>query len=194
MAEDAGAPEQSLASRIYGREGPISGGPSDPRVRNIIESGRAQPSSLLSARPGQQQPGQRPAQQPSAAPGPTPAPSFDAGKLADAGDLDPGMLGQFADTAKELGLNQAGGQRLLDMHKEAVAARDQQFHQEITNWEQDTKQQFGPHLANVVEEVRGAIGEDADAQRFVQLLDWSGLGSNASVLRVLHRLARGGRY
>jgi hypothetical protein len=45
MSEDRGngAATPSIAERMYGPDGPINGGPSDPRTRTIIEAGVARP-------------------------------------------------------------------------------------------------------------------------------------------------------
>ena len=80
----------------------------------------------------------------------------------------------------------------MALHNKAIQARDQQFHTEVKNWEVETRQQYGDQLAGVVGEIQRAIGTDSDAQRFVQLMEYYGLGNNISVLRVLHRLATSG--
>ena len=44
MSEERAAPP-SAAEAMYGPDGPIGGGPSDPRTREIIESGIAKPAN-----------------------------------------------------------------------------------------------------------------------------------------------------
>jgi hypothetical protein len=45
----------------------------------------------------------------------------------------------------------------------------------------------------MVDDIKAAVGNDAAAQRFYSMLEWSGLAVEPAVLRVLHRLSTGGR-
>ena len=51
-----GGERPSFAESLYGRDGPISGGPSDARTRAVIEAGQAKPSDSIfgagEAKPG----------------------------------------------------------------------------------------------------------------------------------------------
>jgi hypothetical protein len=45
----------------------------------------------------------------------------------------------------------------------------------------------------MVDDIKAAVGSDADASEFYRLLEWSGMAYSPQVLRVLHRLSNGGR-
>ena len=84
-------------------------------ARALIQSGIA--------RPGEERPvfGDQPRSSPSPSTPPTRqgAAAFDASQYrpADGVELDKGMLGEFGTTAKELGISQAQGEKLLQMLK-----------------------------------------------------------------------------
>lgn len=201
----------SFADAMYGPSGPISGGPDDPRTRAVIEAGIAKPSgaSILGNRPNPA-PGEgrqpaapaKPAASESTAPakpsaaealyGPV---TFDPSKFTppEGARLDNELMAEFAGAAKELKLGQEGGSKLLELHTKAVAKQHEQLQHTWSSWMETTKRDFGERLPQVVNDIKGAVGDDPDAKRFYELMEWSGLGSEPAVIRVLHRLATGGR-
>lgn len=177
----------SPAQAMYGPNGPISG--PDPEAAFSITSGIAKPAAET---PGNalftgNQP--RPPTSPS---GPTPAAPFNPERYAapEGGHLDSALMGEFSTGARKRGIDQQGGEWLLDMHHKAIAARDARHEQARADWQATTERDFGDRLPRVVDDIQTAVGDDADAKRFYQMLEWSGLAVEPAVLRVLHRLAR----
>jgi hypothetical protein len=193
---------------MYGPTGPISGGPDDPQVRALIEGGQAKPAGGPSPAPPPQPPNIRsqPAKPPAKAlntntapsrPGPPTADSYNAATVALPEGVDRAALtadphfGEFSEFAQAEGLNNTQSERLVALHAKALKASYQGFEDAVQGWEHETREALGNQVTHMAATIRKAVGSDADAQRFMELMDWSGLGSNASVLRVLHRLARG---
>jgi hypothetical protein len=175
---DSGPP--SIAEAMYGKDGPINGRVSDDGTRLGIEAGIARPAAERALFGNGQQP-------PPA--GQTPAAAFNPERYAapEGGHLDPAMMGEFSTAARELGINQQGGEKLLDLHHKAMT----QGHERArADWYATTERDFGGQLPRVVSDIQAAVGNDADAQRFYKMLEWSGLAVEPSVLRVLHKLAR----
>jgi hypothetical protein len=183
----------TAAESFYGPGGPITGGPAGDQARQaLIDGGKAQPASLLSG----------PAEASSASTPPPPADarrsaptaeSFNAASfnLAEGLDRDSPQFAEFAGLAKDLGLDNAKAEKLVALHASALKAQAKGFADAVAGWEQETRQVLGTQAPEMASAIRSKIGNDADAQRFLQLMNWSGMGNNVSVLRVLHRLARG---
>jgi hypothetical protein len=159
-----------------------------------VSAGVARPSSLLGR--GEQQQQRTPAPPPGAdrqqAERDTP---FDPAKvtLPENMTADPTLMNEFAGAAKELGIGAKGADKLMGLHAKALEAQNAQLRQTWTSWQETAKRDFGDQLPHVLSDIEQAVGRDRDAQRFYQLMEWSGLGSEPTVLRVLHRLAGGGR-
>jgi len=190
---DAGKAVTTVAPRpvnasaaIYGQGGPAQGGPVGPTVAEGIAKPAAErdPQPAPESKGDEQGGGAKPDQQ-AAAP-------FDPTNLKIEG-LDPSspLLNEFAETAKALALPHDKAHELLALHAKAVQAQTEQFNKQTDAWANEARSHFGTELPQVAAEIRDAIGTDKDAQEVMRLLDWSGLGSNASVIRVLHRLVRG---
>jgi hypothetical protein len=129
----------SAAEAMYGPDGPISDGPNfnEPavnRARAMIESGIAKPAAET---PGNALFGDRPdnGQARPAPSGTPPAAPFNANSYSapEGGHIDPGLLGEFSTAAKELGLDQRGGERLLDMHHKAMRAELDHYAQRLAD-------------------------------------------------------------
>jgi hypothetical protein len=165
---------------MYGPDGPINGGPSNPRTREVIEAGIARPDPRFAdERPPPSRSG----------------PAFDSARYraADGAQFDHGMMTEFGSTARELGISQQAGERLLEMHHKAMTAQTAALERQWNDWYAQTQRHFGDRLPEVVADIKAAVGSDPDAAEFYRLLEWSGMSYSPQVLRVLHRLA-GGRY
>ena len=184
MSEEHGTP--SLAERMYGPDGPIGGGPSDPRTRTVIEAGVARPDPRLA----DDQPRPSPADRGVRAGAP-----FDPGQYrpADGAQFDQGMMTEFGATARELGISQQAGERLLGLHHKAMTAQTAALERQWNDWYAQTQRHYGDRLPEIVHDIKAAVGSDPDAAEFYRLLEWSGMAYSPQVLRVLHRLAGGGR-
>jgi hypothetical protein len=108
--------------------------------------------------------------------------------------IDRALLDEFSATSGELGLDHAQAERLLELHHKAAGGDRQRLESMWSEWYTESQRQFGASLPQVVSGIEYAIGSDRDAARFVELLRWSGLEYEPSVLRVLHKLANGRRY
>jgi hypothetical protein len=97
---------------------------------------------------------------------------------------------EFAGFAKQEGLNNTQAAKLVELHAKAMRAQHQGFEDTVRDWELETRHALGDRVTDMAATIRNRIGNDADSKRFLQLMDFYGLGSNVSVLRVLHRLAR----
>jgi hypothetical protein len=168
----------SLAERMY-PGGPIGGGPADPRTREAIEAGIARPDPRFVDERAPEGGG----------------PSFDAARYRapNGAEYDHGMMGEFSSAARELGISQQAGERLLEMHHKAMTAQTAALERQWNDWYAQTQRHYGDRLPEIVHDIKAAIGSDPDAAEFYRLLEWSGMAYSPQVLRVLHRLAGGGR-
>jgi hypothetical protein len=179
------APPATLAEGLYGKDGPISGGPADPRTRAVIESGFARPDPRFSDEP-------RPSPVPPARATPAPgSQAFDAARYANEGQLD---LGEFSGVARDLNLSQGQAEQLLSLHTKETAAQKAALERTWDSWHQTSRRDLGDRLEPMVSDIRQAIGSDRDAARFYELLTWSGIEHDPATIRVLHRLATGRRW
>lgn len=189
---DAGPP--SLAHGLYGPDGPVTGGPSDPQVRAAIDGGQARPRDDTTTRPAPLFGGDQNRQ-----PSPTnPAANdrmFDVTQYQapDGVEIDPAIMGEFGEVATDLGLRESQAKALLAVHHKAMAARTEQHERAIADWRVTSERDYGAALPRMVDDITAAVGKDADARRFYEMLEWSGLSNEPTVLKVLHRLATG-RY
>ena len=99
-------------------------------------------------------------------------------------------MGEFQTAAREMRLDKAASDRLVQLHAKAVQGMQDRHSQQTAAWESETKAHFGDSLPETVQNLRSRIGTDDDGREFMRLMSWSGLGNNAAVLRVLDRLAR----
>jgi len=118
---------------------------------------------------------------------PTTAPATDF-TLPEGMEPHPELLAEYGQTTKELRLDRAGADRLLALHAKATqAATDHQ----AGEWRRQSEAAFTTdELADIRTQFTEAIGTDADAQTFRQLLGQSGLGNHPAVIRVIGRLVR----
>jgi hypothetical protein len=187
----------SAAERMY-PGGPISDAPGQGRAAEMIEAGIARPSNGV-ALFGDDRPSPAGDQ---SRPSPTPSPGqarpglpFDAARWSSSSqayDVDADLMTEFGALAKDAGVGQYAGDKLLALHQRALAAQNAKFEQETANWYAMSQREFGADLPMVVNEIKGAVDKAAtpvDAKRFYQLLEWSGLAAEPAVLRTLHRLA-----
>jgi hypothetical protein len=185
MSEDRGngSAPPSIASAMYGRDGPISG-VADPRTQAIIDGGKARPDPRFAD-------DQRPSPAPPARSGPAPGQAFDAARYANEGQLD---LGEFSGVARDLNLTQPQAEKILALHTRETAAQKAALERTWDSWHQTSRRDLGDRLEPMVSDIRQAIGSDHDAVRFYELLTWSGIEHDPATIRVLHRLATGRRY
>jgi hypothetical protein len=116
---------------LYGPSGPIWG-VGDPRARELIESGIAKPDPrFVDERPPPATDRNREAR---------PGPAHDSARYKPADNIDainPGLMGEFSSTARELGLDQRGGHRLLELHARATKASEETYPRRLadpTGW------------------------------------------------------------
>jgi hypothetical protein len=103
-------------------------------------------------------------------------------------EADPALMGEFGTAAKELRLDRAGADRLLALHAKATqAATDHQ----AGEWRKQSEAAFtAEELTDIRSSFHEAVGDDADAREFKQLLARTGIGNNPAVIRVIGRLVR----
>jgi hypothetical protein len=158
-------------------------------ARRVQQEGIARPPAETPARPLFSSDQARP----SPATPPANDRMFDAARYQapDGQPVDPALMSEFGATAKDLGLRQSQGEQLLALHRKALDAQNARHEQARADWLATTERDFGADLPRVVDDIKHAVGNDADAQRFYQMLEWSGLAVEPAVLRVLRKLARG---
>jgi hypothetical protein len=173
----------TLADRMYGPDGPISDGPGQGRAQELIDSGIAKPSNGTTLF-GDDRPAPGDQNRPAPAPGQArPGLPFDAARWSSstqAYEVDPALMGEFGALAKDAGMGQYAGDKLLALHKKGLEAQTARFEQETANWYAMSQREFGADLPMVVNEIKGAVDRastPADAKRFYQLLEWSGLAA-----------------
>jgi hypothetical protein len=197
----------SAAEAMYGPDGPISDGPNfnEPsvnRARAMIESGIARPASeqgrpapLFGERPG------GPAQPSPTTPAGADTP-YDPARMTLPDGYEAGeMMGEFNDFAREAGFSQKRADRAMDIHRRSVEARLEahdaqrkaQHEQARADWLATSERDYGAALPRMIDDINRAIGNDALARRFGEVLQWYGLEHEPAVLGVMHRLATGGR-
>jgi hypothetical protein len=181
------APPSSAAERMYphlsdGAGGELGGTGYDV-ARKLIDSGIAQPD------PRFEQANQRAAD----------GPAWDSTKYEPPSGYtvhEPSMR-EFSSLANEFGLSHKNAERALDFYRRVSEGEDKARHgrleQAWNEWHAATQRELGHQLEPMVDDIKAAVGSDRDAQRFYELLSWSGLQHDPSVLRVLHRLSNGGR-
>jgi hypothetical protein len=104
---------------------------------------------------------------------------------------------EFDSLARDLGYTQRQAEAGLALHHKLAEAgekaRSDALATQRNDWQQETQRHFGDRLPEVADDIKAAVGSDADAAEFFRALKWSDLEVNPSVLRVLHRLSNGGR-
>jgi hypothetical protein len=180
MSENHGgngaAPPPSLAERMY-PNGPISGGPSDPRTREIIDSGIAKPARSLfadertPARPEQNEPG------------------FDPAKLPGYEGVDPAILQDLGRT----GISQRQGTELRPIYERAVKDDIQRYARSL---EQNFDRLQRELPAEDVRMVRELINDQrlTPPEMATWLRTWSNHEGLAHMLTAWVRAIRNGRY
>jgi hypothetical protein len=189
----------SIAESIYGPSGPISGGVGDPRTQAIIQGGIARPaaeSNAPAARPPLPNSFPTRPEAPVMTPAPGPSGAFDPARWQppEGHSIDQGLLDEFGTAAGELGLDHAQAERLLELHHKAAGGDRTRLETTWNEWSERSQREFGDSLPRVVAVIESAVGGGHDAERFFELLRWSGLEWEPSVLRVLHKLSNGRRY
>jgi hypothetical protein len=104
---------------------------------------------------------------------------------------------EFSSLASEFGLSHKSAEKALDFYRRVSEGEDKARHgrleQAWNEWHAATQRELGHQLEPMVADIKEAVGTDHDAARFFELLSWSGIEHDPSVLRVLHRLSNGGR-
>ena len=201
-----GAPRPSIADALYGPDGPATDrtafrdrnlavdAPSSTPSQSRRSAERPDHATALYGADGPRSTPSRTDWQPlPPAPGDKAAPvAFDPTKLTfpEGFEPDSAAMTEFGTAARDLKLDHAGAERLVALHTKALDAQAKRHEAQVDNWAREAQDHYGDHLPRVAADIRTAIGDDRDGAEFLRLMNWSGLGSNASVLRVLHRLAR----
>jgi hypothetical protein len=140
MSDDRAAPP-SIAEAMY-PGGPDAG---SEQARRVIESGIARPAE---ARPLFDSNGNtvQPLPRQPAPTSPPAGPAFDAARVELPQGLaaDPQTMGEFSTTAKELGLSQAAGERLLQMHHRANKAAEEAYAAKLDAGAEQLARSFRP--------------------------------------------------
>jgi hypothetical protein len=141
MSDDRAAPTStdtgtsSLASSLYphlarGEDGSLGEAGVDT-ARRVQMEGIARPAdtSLFGDRTTNGQ------ARPTAPSGPTPAAAFNPNNYAapEGGPIEPGLLAEFTNQAKSLGIGHEGGSKLLDLHHKAMRAELDHYAQRLAN-------------------------------------------------------------
>jgi hypothetical protein len=104
---------------------------------------------------------------------------------------------EFSSLASEFGLSHKNAERALAFYQRVSEGEDQarrEAHESQRNgWWQASQRELGRNIEPMVDDIKNAVGNDADATEFYRLLEWSGMAYSPQVLRVLHRLSNGGR-
>jgi hypothetical protein len=182
MSEDRGVPPASIAEGLYGKDGPISGGPADPRTRAVIESGFARPDPRFTddqARPSSAP--ERGAREP----------AFDATRYRspDGTAYDQDLMAELSAT----GVSRVQGERLIELHGKAVKASEEAYAKSLEQGvDQLTRELHPEHL----QAARDLINDERYTPR--EMREWLGRwGSHPGIARMLVNwagLIRGGRY
>jgi hypothetical protein len=170
----------SAAEAMYGRDGPINDGPAGERTRALIEQGIAHPDERYAREspPARQE-----------ARGPT----FDSARYPGRDQLDPGMTGEFSAVARELGLTQRGGERLLEMHSRAVKASEEAYARRLAEGSDQLARELNPEHVQIA---RDLIADERMTPK--ELRPWlETWGNHPLIARLLVNWAaaiRGGRH
>jgi hypothetical protein len=191
MSEDRGngaAPPSSAAEAMYGPSGPISDGPSSERVRSIIEQGIAKPDPRFA---GPREGGERsPFRQEGRS-----EPAFDSARYraADGTSFDPTLMGEFSGTARELGISQRGGERLLEMHSRAIREGEQRYAEQLDrDSERLARSLPAEDIASVKELISDPQLTPPEMKQWVE--KWGSHPAVARMLTAWARAIRNGRY
>jgi hypothetical protein len=114
---NGGAPPPATAAEaLYGRDGPISGGPNFGTQRQFVEGGIARPDPRFA---DERQPARQEAR----------GPAFDPARYTapEGYETHPEMMNEFAGLASEFGLDQQAGARTLDLYRRATEASEQAY-------------------------------------------------------------------
>jgi hypothetical protein len=127
---------------------------------------------------------------------------------ASAGDLDPkafklpegvqadeAVLGEFAGVAKELGINQEGAQRLVDLYAKQAKAEAvkpyEQWHAMQKQWQDEIKADpsiGGDKLEPALQKVAKVLDTYGDPE-VRKALSFTGAGNNPAIIRTLVKMA-----
>jgi hypothetical protein len=177
MSEERGAPPASIAEALY-PGGPIDGGPSNPRTREVIESGFAKSDPRFAdERPPTRHEGGPLPHAPKARTGP----AFDAARVQARDQYDPGLMGEFGTAAREFGLDQRGGERLLEMHSRASKAAEEHYARSLAEGVDSLQRELHPeHLTAARELINDERYTPREMREWLQT--W---GNHPAVARML---------
>ena len=103
----------SAAEALYGPDGPASG-PSGAKA--FVEAGIARPDPRFADERSPTRPG----------------PGFDAARWRGGDQFDPQMMGECSSVAREMGLDQKGGERLIELHSRAQQAAEENYARKLS--------------------------------------------------------------
>jgi hypothetical protein len=151
-------------------------------ARQLIESGKARPADTSMFR-----------DQARPAPAGREGPAFDVARVPVSFDADPQMLQSFGSAAREMGLSQSQGQRLLQMHADAARAGEEAYSRRLDAGA-DALARSLP--AEGIEAAKAMLHDDryTPAELRPWLLRWSHHPQLAQLLVNWAMAARGGRY
>jgi len=123
----------------------LYGNPPDNRLKDGVSSlgGQARPATLLGG-DTQKQPTASPGAEGKAEPAKAEPFNPEMVKLPEGLQADPALMGEFATAAKELGLDNAGGERLLQLHAKAQKAEAARWDQTSAQWASEVQAQMHP--------------------------------------------------
>jgi hypothetical protein len=148
-----------------------------------------QPAALTDAKPAAAEP------PPPAKESATPEIDPKAFKLPEGVQADEAVLGEFAGVAKELGVNQEGAQRLVDLYAKQAKAEAvkpyEQWHAMQKQWQDEIKADptiGGDKLEPALQRVAKVLDTYGDPE-VRKALSFTGAGNNPAIIRTLVKMA-----
>lgn len=108
-------------------------------------------------------------------------------------EVIPGLMEEFKGTAKQLRLNQAQAQRLIDLQIKAGQAQAESWVRQRQNWRAHIEADAtygGPHFAHTVRQAKTALDVYDPSGELRQMLTSSGFEDNPAVLRFLAKVGK----
>ena len=134
--------------------------------------------------------------------GPPPAPNAligapDGGnygefKLPDGYTMDDKALGQFVPLAKEIGLSQAGAQKVVDLYNGLQVRAAETWQNTVKGWGDEAKadkEYGGANYAANLAVAQQALKELGSPQ-LIEVLEYSGLGNHPEVIRFAYKVGK----
>lgn len=117
---------------------------------------------------------------------------YEAFTMPDGFEPNADLVGKFSPLAKEIGLSQAGAQKVVDLFNEHQQAAYQQFSEQVENWGKETqadKEYGGAAYAENIAVAKEAIKEFGSPE-LINLLNTSGYGNHPELVRFAYRVGK----